>query len=201
MTPTELRAINRVIDTFEHPVRRRRLSVYTAIPAAVFLGAFLVSFLVGITNGIVDARRPTTIIPGRSMTAWAIFQNNVQVLLVILVGGTLTFTLGAFVLLLINAFHFGAGVGFLFRAYGGLTAIVAFAPHGVFEVAAFLVATSVSLRASVLLATWRVRGCIPDVKRNIVHELAVLIVLAFTFIALAAVVETTVTVAFVQWVR
>lgn len=190
-----------VIDRLERPVLRGRLTLYMVVPSVVFLAAFLVSLSAGTGNGFVAANtRATDIIPGGNMTAWEIFQNNVLVLLAILVGGTLTFALGAFVLLVVNALHFGSGVGFYLGSYGELTAIAAFAPHGVFEVVAFLVATSVSIRVSVLLATRRALGRSIDLERDTARELAALTALAFVLVALGAVVETTVTPALVHWV-
>lgn len=202
MTPTELRIINDVIDTFEQPVFLQRATVYMAVPAAVFLAAFLASLSGGTSNGIGDVNMAASdIIPGGNMTAWEIFQNNARILLGILVGGTLTFSLGSFVLLMLNGSHFGSGIGFYLGSYGNVTAVAAFAPHGVFEVVAFLVAASVVLRVSVLLATWRVFGRETVlVERDTALDLAALTVVAFALVALGAMVETTVTVAFVGWV-
>lgn len=202
MTPAEFRFINYAIDTFEQPVLRRRVGMYLVPPAAVFLGAFIVGLSAGSTHGIVNVRtHPTDIIPGGRMTACAIFQHNARILVTILIGGSLTLTLVTFGLLIINAINFAYGVGFLVRAYGELTAIAAFAPHGVVEVMGLLLAASVSMRVSVLLLMWRVPGRSIDTERAVAFELAVLTALGFALIGLAAVVETTVTVAVVNWVE
>jgi len=55
---------------------------------------------------------------------------------VILLGGTLTLTLGAFVLLIVNAVHFGSSLGFLLRSYGNLTGLAAFEVAAVVETTA-----------------------------------------------------------------
>lgn len=202
MTPTEFRIINCVIDTFEQPVLRRRVAMYLVPPAAIFLGAFIVGLSAGCNHGIMNIRtHPTDVIPGGNMTAWTIFQHNARVLVTILIGGSLTFTLVTFGLLIINAINFASGVVFLLRSYGELTAIAAFVPHGVFEVMALLLAASVSVRVSVLLSLWRVPGRSIDTERAATLELAALTTLAFVLIGLAAVVETTVTVAVVNWVK
>lgn len=201
MTPTELRVIDCAIDTFEQAERRRRVARYMVPPAVAFLGAFVVSLSTGSTHGLVNVRTTSTaIIPGGDMAAWTIFLHNARILVTILIGGTLTFTLVTFVLLLVNAIHFASGVGFLLRSYGEVTAIAAFAPHGVFEVLALLVAASVSLRMSVLLSMWRVFGRGTDIGRATAAELAALTALAFALIGIAAVVETTLTVAVVTLV-
>lgn len=199
MTPTERRLFDTTVSVFEQPVLGRRLTPYMVVPAAVFLGAFLVSLSAGAIEAPINLHVDSTYtLPGANLTPLEIFTNNATLLATILIGGTVTFTLGTFLLLIINALHFSSGIGFLLDSYGELGAIVGFLPHGVFEIAAFLLAANVSVRLSVLLATWHVRGWGGWPDDRIVRAIATRVGLAFALIAVAAIVETTVTVALVS---
>lgn len=194
MNRAETRLVEGAVALFEREAFSERLATHAILPGGVFLATFLASLSVGLANGVATASLSSTnLLPGAEMTAWEIFSNNARVLLAILVGGLLTFTLAAFVVLLVNALHFGSSVGFLLGSYGPETAVAAFGPHGVFEVAAFVVAASVSVRVTVLLAARRVPGRGHVVERDTAVELAGFVLLAFALLALAAVVETTVT--------
>jgi uncharacterized membrane protein SpoIIM required for sporulation len=197
MTPAEVRLLTRVLSAFEHRTFRGRLRRHAALPAAVFLAAFAASLHLGDGAGTTDGTAALEVIAGATMTPWQIFANNAGVLLAIFVGGVLTFTVGAVFVLVKNAVHFGWGVSLLAEAYGTTVAFAALLPHGVLETAAFLVVAAASMRVSVLVAWSRV---VPGSvwRRDLLWDGAALVAVAVALLALAAVVETTLTPAVVE---
>jgi uncharacterized membrane protein SpoIIM required for sporulation len=197
MTPAEVRLLTRVLSAFEHRTFRGRLRRHAALPAAVFLAAFAASLHLGDGAGTTDGTAALEVIAGATMTPWQIFANNAGVLLAIFVGGVLTFTVGAVFVLVKNAVHFGWGVSLLAEAYGTTVAFAALLPHGVLETAAFLVVAAASMRVSVLVAWSRV---VPGSvwRRDLLWDVAALVAVAVALLALAAVVETTLTPAVVE---
>lgn len=201
MNRTEAALVDRLVALFDSGAFPRRLFVQAFLPAGVFLATFVGSFALAVDDGLPVATLSTeSLMPGAQMTTLEIFQNNARVLGAIVVGGVLTFTLGAFLLLLINALHFGGSLGFLLGSYGPTTATAAFMPHGVFEVAAFVVGASISVRVTVLFAERHLPNRRSDPLHVTVLDLAGRVALAFALLAVAAIVETSVTPAVVQMV-
>lgn len=199
MNDAEIRLVSRLIDLFEHPRFWRRLGRHAAVPSLVFLAAFVISVPFD-GGGSTSAGGVASYLPGADATALEIFANNARVLAAIVVGGTATFTLGAIVVLSVNAAHFGRGVAWLLESHGPATAVVAFAPHGFLEATAFLVGACVAVRFTVLVAATHVPQDRPPFRRETVLELAGLALLAVALLAVAALVETTVTPALVEQV-
>lgn len=192
MTPAEVRLLTRVLSAFEHRSFWQRLVRHAALPAGVFLAVFAASLHLGDGVGTTDGVEALGVIPGATMPTWDIFANNARVLLAIFVGGALTFTVGAVFVLVKNAVHFGWGVSLLAESYGTTVALAAFLPHGVLETAAFLVVAGASLRLSVLVAWSRVSS--EGVwRRDVLLDVVALVAVAVVLLAVAAVVETSVT--------
>ena len=197
MTPAEIRLLTRIAAAFEHRSFWQRLVRHAAIPAAVFLAVFAASLHLGDGAGTDEGIEALEVIPGATMTTWEIFANNSTVLLTIFVGGALTFAVGAIFVLVKNAVHFGWGVSLLAESYGTTVALAAFLPHGVVETAAFLVVAGASVRVAVLIVWSRVApGSVW--RRDVLLDVAALVAVAFALLAVAAVVETTVTPVFVE---
>lgn len=201
MNRTEAAFVGRVVALLDSGALPRRLVVQALLPGFVFLATFLGSVWLAVDTGSpMVSLSIESLLPGSKMSAWEIFRNNARVLGAIVVGGVLTFTIGAILLLLINALHFGGSLGFLLGSYGPATATAAFLPHGVFEVAAFVVGASVSVRVTVLWA----RRHVPDRQSDPLHvtvlDLLGRVVLAFALLWVAAVIETSVTPTVVQMV-
>lgn len=197
MTPAEIRLLTRVAAAFEHRSFWQRLVRHAAIPAAVFLAVFAASLHLGDGAGTDEGIEALGVIPGATMTTWEIFANNSTVLLTIFVGGALTFAVGAIFVLVKNAVHFGWGVSLLAESYGTTVALAAFLPHGIVETAAFLVVAGASVRVAVLIVWSRVApGGVW--RRDVLLDVAALVAVAFALLAVGAVVETTLTPAFVE---
>lgn len=193
MNESEIRLVSRLVSAFEHPGFCQRLCRHAVVPSLVFLLAFLASVRFGgatVSTATTDAAR---YLPGANATAWDIFANNARVLAAIVVGGTVTFSLGAILVLFVNAAHFGRGISWLAESYGPAAAVAAFAPHGLLEAAAFLVGAAVAVRFAVLFAATQIPQERPPFRRGTVLEITGMVAVAVALLALAAVVETTVT--------
>lgn len=197
LTAAEVRLLTRLLSAFEHRSFAQRLLRHAALPAGLFLAVFVASIHLGDGAGTADGLEALGVVPGATMSTGAILANNLRVLAAIFVGGVLTFTVGAVFVLVRNAAHFGWGVSLLAEAYGPAVALAAFLPHGVLESAAFLVVAAASLRVSVLLAWSRVLEA-SVWRRDLLADVAALVVIAVALLALAAAVETTVTPAVVE---
>jgi uncharacterized membrane protein SpoIIM required for sporulation len=171
MNESERRLVTRLVRLFDHPGFCQRLCRHAALPALVFLAAFVASVRFGGGGAIGAGTDAASYLPGANASAWEIFANNARVLAAIVVGGTITFTLGSILVLFVNAAHFGRGVGWLAESYGPTTAVAAFAPHGLLEVAAFLVGTCVALRFTVLVIAAQLPDSASPFHRENVLEL------------------------------
>lgn len=200
----EPKSVGQLFETFERKSPLAGTGTYLAVSAlALFLP--LAFGLVAVGRGF--ARRPDIpaerMIPGSTLTASEIFLNNARIVLVVLVGGVLTLSLGAFLVHLLVGVQLGRGIGFLVSAYGPTTATVAVVPHGVFEVAAYVVAGGVALRVAALVFVCRERAeRTRPFARLVFGEAATLVCLAglaLVLLATAAVIETTVTPELVRW--
>lgn len=192
MNDSEIRLVGRLVRLFDHPGFYRRLGRHAAPPTLVFVAAFAAGAQFG-GDAVSPSTAAANYLPGANASAWDVFANNARVLAAIVVGGAATLSLGAVLVLFANAAHFGRGVGWLAESYGATTAVAAFAPHGLLEAGAFLVGACVALRFTVLVVAAQLpRGPAPF-RRESLLELAGLVVVAVALLALAAVVETTVT--------
>jgi uncharacterized membrane protein SpoIIM required for sporulation len=192
MTPAEVRLLTRTLSAFEHRSFWQRLCRHAAVPAGLFLAVFAASLHLGNGAGRTAGTEALTVIPGATMTTWDIFANNARVLAMIFLGGVLTFTIGAVFVLVKNAVHFGWGVSLLAESYGSTVALAAFLPHGVVETAAFVVVAAASARVTVLVAWSRVSTAAVW-RRDVLLDVAALVAVAVTLLAIAALVETSVT--------
>lgn len=191
-----------LLATFRTRPQRHRMATYISVPSVVFLLAVTLGLVSarGGAAGFPSGKTADQILPGSSMTAVEIFLNNARVMVAILIGGVLTLSLGMFLVSLLNGIHIGAGIGFLADSYGPATAVAAVAPHGLIEVAAYVVAGSVSVRISLLVLARRTEmpGRTPR-TRDVLTGSVTMTLLALGLLAAAAVVEATVTPSIVGW--
>lgn len=195
-------SVGTLLQKIERQPGRWRTTAYAAIP----LSTLLLALLLGAISQGGTARAPTVVspdrvLPGSGMTAVEIFSNNARLMGAILVGGILTLSLGTFFLYIINGVYVGSGIAFLVSSYGPMTAIAAVAPHGLFELAAYVVAGSVAFRLSVLFMASGEDGSLRGkVSRAVILESLMLVALALALLAIAAVIEATVTPAIVTMI-
>lgn len=196
-------SVGELFATFRNRPRRQRIATYVSVPSVVFLLAITLGLVArrGGTAAFQTGETPEQFLPGSSMTAAEIFLNNSRVLLAILVGGIFTLSLGVLFVSLFNGIHIGSGIGILTASYGPTTAIAAVAPHGFLEVAAYVVAGSVSVRVSLLVVAARAEGGDPGPRmRDVLAESLALVLLAMVLLATAAVIESNVTPSIVRWI-
>lgn len=132
-------------------------------------------------------------------TAFLVLNNTVALLVLVLSGATLGLLTVA--ILLFNGALVGAVVTVTAETSGVVVPIVGILPHGVLEIPALLFAASVAFRFShqvVLAATGRREDVMTSGEAK---EAAVLTVLAFLLIPIAAYIEANVTTALLESVR
>ncbi len=132
-------------------------------------------------------------------TAFLVLNNTVALLVLVLSGATLGLLTAA--ILLFNGALVGAVVVVTAETGGLLVPVVGILPHGVLEIPALLFAASVAFRFShhvVLAATGRREDVMTDEEAK---EAAVLTVLAFVLVPIAAFIEANITTALLEGVR
>lgn len=178
----------RLLATFEHRSFWSRWTTYAALPAITFA----LAFALGLSSDTISTTPLTSaegFMPGASMSALEIFRHNARLLVLLLGGGIVTFSVGGLLLLLVNGANIGSSVAFFASSYGYETALVGVFPHGILEIFAYVLAAAVAFRVSVLVLAWQLGGVRPFDRRN-VGELVAASCLSIGLLAVAAVIET-----------